>query len=301
VGQEEQLHDALPVPVVCVIIPAYRSWATLPRVLDALESQIDARRHEVVVVENSGDHSAHRLEQWPWVRVIELAQRTLPGRGRNLAIASTDSELLAFLDADSVPDRGWLERLTNALSVDVDAVVGTIRNGTPRSPTGTAQYFLEFSDWLPGGRTTPIHAPTCNLLVRKAVLLRAGGFPEDLWPGEDTVVTVAIARAGRLGVARDASVCHLNRTGWREFIRHQRRLGAAYVEVCQRADFPHPQFGRPAMAPLAVLLRLGALGIRVIRTPRLAARALLVSPWIVAGAVAWGAGIVRPGENFATS
>jgi GT2 family glycosyltransferase len=277
-----------------VVVPAYRAAATLPSVLDALAPQVVGRAREAIVVESSSE--LPELERrWPWVRVLRPAERMPPGRARNLGAREAAGALVAFLDADAVPEPDWLDELERALEPGVDAVAGAILNGTPRSAVGTAGYLLEFSEWLPRRRGVPGHGATCNLLVRRSALADAGGFPEDLWPGEDTVLTFRLAEAGRLAFAAQSRVRHLNRTRLREFLAHQRRLGASFLVVCRTVDFPYAWIVRPRLAPLAAVLRIWALAKRVSASPDDAARALAVLPVVLVGLAAWGAGLA--GEN----
>ncbi|MGH3029840.1 MAG: glycosyltransferase family 2 protein [Gaiellaceae bacterium] len=275
-----------------VIIPAFRAWATLPAVLDALRPQIEGHDRQVVVVESSGTLSAVELEgRWPWARFLLLAEQTLPGRGRNLGADVSEGELLAFLDADAIPEPDWLEQLEGAVAPGIDAVAGSVVNGTPRSRVGTAGYLLEFADWLPSEQGPLLHAVTCNLLVRRAAFQELGGFHEDVFPGEDTIFTFPLAGSGRLAFAPRARVRHLNRTGLREFLRHQRRLGVAYAHVCARVDFPHRWTGRPAFALLGVPFRLAALGRQLHGHRSEAAQALRLLPLLALGLIAWAAGL----------
>jgi GT2 family glycosyltransferase len=276
-----------------VIVPAYRAARTLPAVLEALEQQVrDRPDRELLVVESSGERELVRRLA-PWARVLELPERTLPGHARNLGVAEARGELVAFLDADAVPEPGWLDALERALQPGLDAVAGLVANGTPRSAVGTAGYLLEFSELLRGRRKPLVHAVTCNLLVRREALEHAGGFPEHLWPGEDTVLTFRLAAEGRLALARDARVRHLNRTRFAEFVAHQRRLGRSFHGVCSTVDFPHRRLAQPGLAPLAFALRLGALGRRVLPHPREAVAAALVLPLLLVGLGAWSAGLAE--------
>jgi cellulose synthase/poly-beta-1,6-N-acetylglucosamine synthase-like glycosyltransferase len=275
-----------------VIIPALGAWTTLPRVLEALRPQAEADSREVLLVESSGEISAVELRRrWPWVRVEALEAPVLPGKARNIGAGSAQGELLVFLDADCVPGPGWLDALEAALTADVDAVAGSIVNGTPRSAVGTAGYLLEFADWLPGARHALRHAASCNLLIRRSVLDRVGGFAEDVFPGEDTILTVPLAAAGRLAFAPGARVRHINRTSLGGFFRHQRRLGRAFAQVCARSEFPHRRLGRPALAPLAGPFRLFALSWRLLAHPRQALAALVLLPLLLLGLGGWTIGL----------
>lgn len=278
-----------------VVVPAYNARSTLPDVLDALEPQIVGRDREAIVVESSGD--APEIERrWSWVRVVALPERSLPGRSRNIGARVARGDRLAFLDADAVPDPDWLDELERALTPDVDAVAGAVLNGTPRSPVGTAGYLLEFAEWLPrrGGRL--LHAASCNVLVRRSAFEQASGFAEDIFPGEDTVLTFPFGARGRLAFAPSARVRHLNRRRFRDYLAHQRRLGVAFFHVCSRVEFPHRTMGRPRFAPLATAFRLAALGRRVAPHPRHAAAAVALLPILIAGVAAWGTGVARGGR-----
>lgn len=221
--------------------------------LDALRPQIEGRKRETIVVDSSGEHSGSELEaRWPWVRFLLLPERTLPGHARNLGAREVQGDWLAFLDADAIPEPDWLDELERASSADIDAVAGSVANGTPGSAVGTAGYLLEFANWLPAARGNLLHGASCNLLVRRTAFDERGGFVEDVFPGEDTIFTLPLARQGRLAFAPSARVRHVNRTSMRDYLRHQRRLGAAFAEVCARVDFPHRAMGRPALAPLGV-------------------------------------------------
>lgn len=275
-----------------VIIPAYRSHATLARVLAALRPQLGTRA-EVVVVESSGaEHAAALQASQPWVRVVGADERLLPGKARNLGVRSAEGSLLAFIDADAVPGPAWLASLRAGLDRGTAvAAAGAIRNGTPRDAIGTASYLLEFSEWTPGRRGRPLHGATCNMLVRREAFERAGGFDEDVWPGEDTIMTFPWGHENRLAFVPDAPVWHLNRTRLDDLVRHQFRLGQSFAVVCDRVDFPHGRFSRWPLLVSAPALRLAALGLRLAGQPRLMRAAALVSPLLVVGMGIWASGV----------
>lgn len=200
---------------------------------------------------------------------------------------------MAFLDADAIPYPDWLDELERALVPGIDAVGGSVLNGTPRSGVGTAGYLLEFADWRPSAEPPLLHAVTCNLAVRRHTFDGPGGFVEHVFPGEDTIFTFPLAQQGRLAFAPAARVRHLNRTALREYLRHQYRLGISFAHVCAHVDFPHRAMARPALAPLGVPFRLAALGRRLLRHPHEARQALVLLPILIPGLVAWSAGLAR--------
>lgn len=279
-------------PRMSVIIPVYRSDATLPRVLAALRPQI-GHGTEVLVIDSSGLEHAARLERdQPWLQVIAFPDRMLPGKARNVGARAARGTLLAFLDADAIPGAGWLTQLQAGLNVGTDAAVaGAVHNGTPNDAVGTTSYLLEFSELTPGRRGPPLHGATCNLLVDRAAFEAAGGFCEEVWPGEDTILTVPWCRSNRLRFAPDAAVWHLNRTSLRDLINHQYRLGRSFAAVCDRVDYPYGRFSHWPLLTLAPMLRLAALWWRLWSQPALRRQTARMSPLLGLGLAAWTAGV----------
>lgn len=287
-------------PLISVVIPAYQASSTLPAVLDALAPQVDRPDREAILVDSSGDGHAEALAAArPWLDVLALPARTLPGGARNLGVERSRGQYIAFLDADAVPDAGWLDGLAVAMTDEVDVVAGAVLNGTRHNPIGSAGYLLEFAEWMPGRRGTPAHGATCSLLIRRNALMEAGGFLEDLFPGEDTLLTFPFGEAGRLAFARNAAVTHLNRTGVTEFLRHQHRLGSSFRVLSQRTRLGGWQLVRPALVPFAIAGRAIHLADRLRPDRREAARAVALLPVLVPGLMAWAVGVVRGGEGRA--
>ncbi len=278
-----------------VIIPSYEAQATLPLVLEALAPQVAGEEREVVLVDSTGaDDGTAIRQQWPSVQVVTVPHRMLPGGARNLGASLAHGELLAFLDADTVPQPGWLDELERALSPEIEMVAGAVLDGTPDDPWGTVAYMLEFLEWVPERRSPLRHAAGCNLLIRRSAYELAGGFPEDLWPAEDTVLSAPFAARGTLKFAPRAQVRHLNRVRRREVLAHQRRLGASWVHACARVALPGRHLATSALAPAAVAGRLWSMVRQLNRQPGSFRRIARHGPRVTAGLVAWGAGVFRP-------
>jgi glycosyltransferase involved in cell wall biosynthesis len=89
---------------VSVVIPAYNAAHTIGGTLKALQAQSDAPEFETIVVDNaSTDDTAHVARQCGATVLYE--QRRGPAAARNCGLRHASGEIIAHLDADTVPSR----------------------------------------------------------------------------------------------------------------------------------------------------------------------------------------------------
>jgi GT2 family glycosyltransferase len=261
--------------------------------LDALEPQIGSDREVILVQSGIDGREPQLLQRGPWLRVLTTPDRLWPGQARNLGAAYARGELLAFLDADAVPSGDWLNRLEEALLVEVDAVAGAIMNGTPHSRIGTAEYLLTCSEVLQR-RPRPLrHGPGSNLLIRRERFEAVGGFAGGFRAGEDTVLTFPLARSRTLRFCPRATVTHLNRTRLRSFLANQYVQGAAFRAVYQTVAHPHEWVSRGPALLIAGPLRLLALARCLLCNQAQLRAALRALPLLLLGTVAWSLGTLH--------
>ncbi|MBF5082529.1 glycosyltransferase [Quadrisphaera sp. INWT6] len=115
---------------VAVVVPHYELPHDLELVLTALELQDHPLDLLEVVVADDG--SATRPEPGPRpYRVSVVAQADegfRAGAARNLGAAATTGEVLCFLDADTVPEPGYVSAVVRAVEAGADLVVGRRRH-----------------------------------------------------------------------------------------------------------------------------------------------------------------------------
>ena len=182
-GQLHRAAEVVPaaVPYISVIIPHLNQPRPLGACLDALGRQTLAPdRFEVLVVDNgSTPLPTHVVASLPGVH---LAYEPEPGPGpaRNRGVALARAEILAFLDADCVPDPGWLAAILAAFAADPAAAVlgGAVRvfAETPGRPSRAEAFDLVYGFRQELTIARHDFAATANLAVRRAVFAAVGGF-----------------------------------------------------------------------------------------------------------------------------
>jgi glycosyltransferase involved in cell wall biosynthesis len=166
-------------PLVSVIIPVYNGAAFLAEALESVRSQ-DYQPLEVIVADDgSTDATAEVADSFPGVRCLRL-ERGGVSRARNLAVATSTGEWLAFLDAD---DRWQPEKISSQVRLG---------EATPEAGFVLCHETHRFDGPAPGwfrGPTdgTPIVAYEPSAwLVRRSTFEAVGGFDEERSLGEDT-------------------------------------------------------------------------------------------------------------------
>ncbi len=183
-------------PLISVIVPAYRSGATLMASLATLTAQ-QYPNYEVVVVDSSpqDDCGAMVRAQFPDVRYHHSATRLLPHGARNLGVELSSGELLVFTDPDIYAPRLWLSQIATAQAAFGGMVAGGLACYGARW-TDRAMHLSKFDTWLPGGPTRAIDsAATANMACTRRDWLRVGGFRGDTMSG-DTELSWRFRAAG---------------------------------------------------------------------------------------------------------
>ena len=173
-------------PTISVVVPCWRSEATIGRCIAALRDQRSPPDFEVIVVDSSPDEAtalAARAANPPGPGTLDLAldrapDRLFPGAARNRGAALARAPWLLFLDSDCVASSDLLEVAAGFAESGPGVFGGSIAlpGGAPAS--ARIRHLLEFKESLPG---VPARAtwqiPSACMLVDRAVFELHGGFP----------------------------------------------------------------------------------------------------------------------------
>ena len=228
--------------MISVVIPSYNSENTIKDCLDSLMGQTYRGDYEVIVVDSSNDTTPRIIaEYFPDVRLLRFERKTDPGTARNRGIYEARGDVIAFTDADCVPSRDWLDRMASLDNSHYRAVGGVVKNGNrPDDYVGLAGYMAEFREFLPGQPRREIgHIPTCNIAYRKEVFDELGLFEGRYYPQEDLVFNTRIVSKGEHILLDPAiEVRHTHRSGFRQFLGHQLRIGTVTPVVLRTVRLP---------------------------------------------------------------
>jgi glycosyltransferase involved in cell wall biosynthesis len=285
-------------PKITVVIPSFDSARTLSACLSSVAGQQTGFAYHVLVVHSGPEQiSSIVLARFQSVQFQISAQRWLPGKARNWAVSNTDSEWILFLDSDCVADSHWLESmLRSANKWSADGVGGSVLNGSGNNLYSWAVHLLEFADWLPSGTTRRCqNFPSCNALYKRALLLEAGGFPEDVFPCEDSVLNYSLIRQKRRLIFEPvAVVSHVRERDWCGLVQHSRRFGCAFGVVRRRYGLPETPIARlppVLLVPVAAAGRLARIVLALFpRHPTEMLAFVACFPFLLSGLVVWALG-----------
>ena len=223
-------------PTISVVVPCWRSEATIGRCIAALRDQRSPPDFEVIVVDRSPDEAtalAARAANPPGPGTLDLAldrapDRLFPGAARNRGAALARAPWLLFLDSDCVASSDLLEVAAGFAESGPGVFGGSIAlpGGAPAS--ARIRHLLEFKESLPG---VPARAtwqiPSACMLVDRAVFELHGGFPGTR-ASEDWLFDWAVWSGGhRMRFEPALRIVHLTPSGWRAMASYLRLLGRA--------------------------------------------------------------------------
>jgi hypothetical protein len=163
-------------PFVSVVIPFYNAKASLPNLLESLLSQnFPENRYEIMLVDDGSTNSSsdvitkamEKRREACNIKVLRSDERGGPARARNFGIKNSNGEIIAFTDADAVPNKDWLTELVKGFK---DDSIGGV----------TGKVVTEFQKLLYPLSVSPVSEfVTCNIAYKRKALTQSGLFDEN--------------------------------------------------------------------------------------------------------------------------
>ncbi len=288
-------------PRLSIVIPSYNMAPQIGRCLAAVMAQKTTASFEVIVVDSSDDGTDRVVSQgFRDVELIHLPQRTGAAAARNIGIRRSQAPVVAFLDADCIPDPDWVDEILKAHRGPLELVAGSVSPAAPHTLAGLMLFDIQFSEFLP--RTHPrtvTFAPSCNLSAKVEALHAVGLFPEEFSLSHDLDLCRRYAelRRGSILFQPAIRVSHINRVGLRGILDYL-SLHGYYSAQLRRA---YPLRGSfvtrwPVLIPLLVPLRYVGILWRLLRSSGekwLVPVYLVSTSLVLLGLACWARGFMK--------
>ena len=220
---------------VSVIVPTYHDWPRLLLCLDALAKQTVPREDfEIIVVDN--DPAQHQPPSLPLAVQCVRQPQGYSYAARNAGARVARGDVLAFTDADCLPQPDWLAAGLATLDHHAEwgLLAGRIEVFTEiENVVSRYEALFEFQQetWVRQMR----FGATANLFVRRAAFDAAQGFNEAMKSGGDSDFCRRCTALGwPIGYVDTACVLHPSRNTLGAVLSKNRRIAAGFYGHAQR-------------------------------------------------------------------
>jgi Glycosyl transferase family 2 len=187
---------------VALIIPAFNAGAYLDQTLASVAGQTRPADAVVVADDCSGDDTGERARRWESrlpIKVLRMDENVGPGPARHEAIRTTDTTLLAILDADDLLLPDHLETMIAAHDRTPGLVSAQELSWIPGRGIDLAGRRMRKG--VPAGReaqlSTLLQRNYINFpLFTRTMYDTSGGFRAQFWVGEDWDLWIRMLRTG---------------------------------------------------------------------------------------------------------
>ncbi len=189
------------------VIPAHNEEFYIASCIEATLKTVEERKDmEIIVVDNgSTDRTREVVKRYPQVRLIE-EQRLGTNRARQTGLEAARGELVAHIDADSLPTKKWLDYVSREMEKNQQLVCvsGTyVFYDLPKLVNVLnkiyyliayfvyllVRFFFKKASMIQGG----------NFVVRRSAVLKAGGYNTEIqFYGDDTDIAKRLSAVGRV-------------------------------------------------------------------------------------------------------
>ena len=162
-------------PFVSVVVPYRNAKAFLPNLIESfLNQNYPKDKYEAILVDDaSTDKSSDMItniikdsQEMNQIKILRCNESGGPAKARNTGIKNSKGEIIAFTDADAIPNKDWLTELVKGFK---DDSIGGV----------TGKVVTKFQELLYPLRVSPISEfVTCNIAYKRKVLTQSGLFDE---------------------------------------------------------------------------------------------------------------------------
>ena len=262
-------------PHVSIIIPVKdRPEDILECVQSLTKLNYPKDKLEIIVVDDGSVKSIADIIAPFSVNLVRLETSQGASTCRNIGAERAAGDILAFLDADCMADENWLKDLTPFLQLNSIGAAGGFVDSYYRK-SALDRYEETFSSLNMGKRTiyegntgSNFYVPTCNLLVKRDVYMKTGGFKAEMHVGEDVDFCWRMRKQGNaLIYVPSGKVAHKHRNKLFQMLKRRKEYGTS------EAPLYHTHRDKKKRFPVSVYAILSLLAIVL--------AALLKNPYVL--------------------
>ncbi|MCK4996959.1 glycosyltransferase [Candidatus Pacearchaeota archaeon] len=182
---------------VSLICPVYNERESISCLIESMLNQ-SKKPDEIIFVDSfSEDGTSEIIKEYSInkKRIRLIQKKSNIAEARNIAIKNSKYEIIAATDASSKLDKDWLKNITRPFK---DKTIDVVAGGYEAISNGGIEDYLAMltvkpmNEWdkrtfLPSGR---------SIAFKKKAWKAVGGYPENLYTGEDTLFDLKLKERG---------------------------------------------------------------------------------------------------------
>lgn len=211
---------------ISVIIPTYNSSSYITRTLDSVLSQNILPSEIVMVDDGSSDNTIETIEEYKRknkdvLENIRIFQQKNMGAGaaRNRAVKEASGEWIAFLDSDDIWMPGKMEAVRVAMETHPDSTIIAHDEYAVDEKDMESRRLCVLHEGYDNSKDLFIQLYEGNLfstscmVIKKEIILKAGGFDESLRSAQDYDLWIRCGMYGKLFYIPEPYEIYVTREG----------------------------------------------------------------------------------------
>jgi len=227
-------------PGVSIIVTTFNSAQTLDECLQSiLKLDYPKELLEVIVVDGGSTDDTIKIAKNHPVKLVY--SRLNPAAAYNLVLRDTKHEIIGLIDSDAKVEKNWLQKLVKPLTgPKIAGASGTVKTwNKDKLVPRVIGYELNYRyQKLP---KSVERVATMNLLLKKDIVKKIGGFDENLPTQYDTDIGARLTKEGYIIAFNSEAICyHFHRPTLIGFFKQQYKYG----QNTWKLYFKHPKLAK---------------------------------------------------------